>query len=143
MSDTIPGSDGNSSAIHVVAAVIVVDHRVLIAQRPDGSSHPLLWELPGGKLEPNESAAEALARELSEELGIRARIGAFLGESVHRYPGETVRLQAYWVRRFEGRPQAFHHRQLRWVAPDQLDEYRFTEADVPLVHELMRALSGT
>jgi mutator protein MutT len=129
--------------IHVVAAVILDNRRVLIAQRASESSNPLLWELPGGKVEPNESPRQALARELREELGIRARVGALLGECTHRYPHESIRLEAYWVSHIQGEPQALHHTQLAWVRPEHLGRYRFTGADVPLVHEVIKSLPGS
>ncbi len=142
MSDTPGGSSDHRTLIHVVAAIIVAEEHVLIAQRPQGSPHPLFWELPGGKVEPSESAQQALARELWEELGVRVKVGAFLGETVHRYCRESVRLEAYWVRHFQGRPRALHHRQVRWVAPERLGVYRFTEADVPLVRAATQELTG-
>ncbi len=61
--------------LQVVAAVIERDERILICQRRPGQSHALQWEFPGGKIEPGETPAQALARELEEELGVRGARG--------------------------------------------------------------------
>ncbi len=69
----------------VVAAVIQHGGRVLICQRRKGDTFGLKWEFPGGKVSPGESPAAALARELEEELGVRARIGPEIGRTRHKY----------------------------------------------------------
>ena len=66
----------NSNNMIVVAAVVQERGRILIAQRKSTRSHPGKWEFPGGKVEPDETPRAALRRELREELGIEAEIGA-------------------------------------------------------------------
>lgn len=73
-----------SNTVEVVAAVIVRDGRVLLTQRPAGKEHePLCWELPGGKVEGNESHHQALAREIGEELGVKPRVTHQTSEGPH------------------------------------------------------------
>src|SRR5579862_6343044 len=69
----------------VAAALILRNSKLLVCQRRRDDSHALEWEFPGGKVEPGESPAQALARELREELGIDATIGKELFRTSHRY----------------------------------------------------------
>src|SRR5277367_6038924 len=69
----------------VVAALILRDSKILVCQRRRDDSHALEWEFPGGKVESGESPAQALARELREELGVDATIGKELYRTRHRY----------------------------------------------------------
>ncbi len=88
----------------VAAALIVRDREVLIGQRRADQPMALLWEFPGGKIEPGESPQEALARELVEELGIRAEVGPAVTRIRHNYRGGgAVDLQFFAVRELCGR----------------------------------------
>src|SRR5262249_50299021 len=75
------------SRLRVVAAVVWRDGRLLMTQRPPGGRLGLLWEFPGGKIEPGETPERALARELQEELNVLARPGETLAIETHAYPG--------------------------------------------------------
>ena len=123
--------------IPVVAGIIAIEDRVLICQRKPTGRFPLKWEFPGGKIEASETAAEALSRELQEELGIRAEVGALIGQSVHSYrEGPTVSVAFFRVPSFQGTigKQDFHD--VRWVRWSELPEYDFLEADQELVRSL-------
>src|SRR5262249_36223232 len=90
----------------VVAALIVRGEEILCCQRSEYQALPLKWEFPGGKIEAGESAPDALARELDEELGVRARIGAKVAQLQHRYHnGNAVDLQFFVVEEYEGELQ--------------------------------------
>jgi len=120
--------------ITVTAAILFDDRgRVLVGQRPAGKRLGGLWEFPGGKLEPGETPEACLARELHEELGVTARIGVLLGESVHTYEFGTIRLVAYEAVCESGAPRPLDHQKLDWVAPGALADLDLTPADRPLL----------
>ncbi len=122
----------------VVAALIWRNCKVLIAQRSSYGPHPLEWEFPGGKAEEGETAEGALRRELLEELGIQATIGAPFACYEYSYPSKSpILLQFFLVAEFEGRPEnrgVFE--QLVWEEPQQLSTYNFLAGDLPLIQLL-------
>jgi 8-oxo-dGTP diphosphatase len=121
----------------VAAALIVRDREVLIGQRRVDQPMASLWEFPGGKIEPGESAKEALARELSEELGIRAEVGPAVTRIRHHYRrGGAVDLQFFAVREFTGEISNQIYQQIRWVKLEDLTEYEFLAADRGLIKDL-------
>src|SRR5512133_502339 len=94
------------SVLKVAAAVIEQNGMILVGQRRKFDSHPFKWEFPGGKVERGETPADALQRELTEELGIQASIGPEIVRYEHRYPRRTsILLIFYWVREFTGEPK--------------------------------------
>ncbi len=121
----------------VAAALILRDGEVLIGQRRPDQPMGSLWEFPGGKIEPGESAQEALARELSEELGIQAVIGPRVTRIRHNYRhGGAVDLQFFTVREFTGEIDNQIYQQVRWVRIEDLLEYEFLAADRGLIKDL-------
>ncbi len=121
----------------VAAALIVRDREVLIGQRRADQPMGLLWEFPGGKIEPGESPEEALVRELSEELGIRAEVGPAVTRIRHHYRrGGAVDLQFFVVREFRGEIDNQIYHQVRWVKLEDLTGYEFLAADRGLVKDL-------
>lgn len=120
-------------AIRVVAAFLVRDELLFAARRAAGRREGGLWELPGGKVELGEDDRHALARELSEELGIEVEVGAFVAEATHHYPHGSVTLVGYACRLLSGEPSLRDHDALRWLSPSQLDEVTWAPADLPLL----------
>ena len=124
----------------VVAGVIELSGRILICQRPPGKWHALKWEFPGGKAEPGEDPPQALARELDEELGIRAAIGREIARYEYRYPSrEPILLIFFRVDAFEGEAVSREFARIVWEVPERLPEYDFLEGDVEFVRGLAHA----
>ncbi len=116
-------------------ALIDVEGRVLLAQRPEGKSMAGLWEFPGGKVEVGETPEQALIRELEEELGINtwASCLAPLTFASHAYDDFHLLMPLFACRKWEGIPQSRENQALKWVRANELRNYPMPEADVPLV----------
>ncbi len=97
----------------------------------------LQWEFPGGKIEAGESPEQALARELDEELGIQAKVGARVTHIRHNYRhGGAVDLQFFAVHEFAGELQNRIFQQFQWVRLEDLPTYDFLAADRGLIQDL-------
>jgi len=119
----------------VACALVDVDGRVLICQRPRGKQLAGLWEFPGGKVEAGETPEACLIRELEEELGIevnQACLAPFVFAS-HAYEDFHLLMPLYLCRRWDGVVQAREHEALAWVKPNRLGDYPMPPADAPLV----------
>ena len=123
----------------VVAGALLCAGRLLVAQRQRPPELAGLWELPGGKVTTGESDADALVRELREELGAGVIVGARLGADVALPTGMTLR--AYRATLTEGSPQPHDHRALRWVTADELHDLPWVPADRAWLADLAAALS--
>jgi 8-oxo-dGTP diphosphatase len=123
-------------------ALVDVDGRVLIAQRPPDKAMAGLWEFPGGKVERGERPEDALIRELHEELGIVVKEACLapLTFASHAYPDFHLLMPLYVCRRWEGTVTAREHARLAWVRPNRLRDYPMPPADEPLVSHLMALL---
>jgi len=116
-------------------ALIDVDGRVLLAQRPAGKSMAGFWEFPGGKVDPGETPEAALVRELAEELGIDVGQSCLapLAFASHDYDSFHLLMPLYACRQWQGQPQPREGQQLAWVRPLRLADYPMPPADIPLV----------
>lgn len=125
---------------HVVCALLERGGRVLAAQRPAGKSQGLLWEFPGGKLEPGEAPEAALVREIREELRVEIVLGARLPDAVHDYGRFAITLTPFraTLRDAAAEPHAAEHAALRWCAPEELRGLDWAPADVPIVEAYLR-----
>lgn len=127
----------------VTAGVIERDGQLLICQRGRGEYFEYKWEFPGGKVKPEEEPAQALERELREELGIEATIGPELRRLRHQYPGrEEFELIFFRVERFRGEPVNRVFEKILWVRREELVNFDFLAADVAFVAELARGKSS-
>ena len=116
-------------------ALVDIDGRVLLAQRPEGKSMAGLWEFPGGKVEEGETPEAALIRELHEELGIdtRASCLAPLAFASHGYDDFHLLMPLYACRRWEGSMVPREGQKLAWARPNALRDYPMPPADEPLI----------
>ncbi len=121
----------------VVAAVIADDRgRFLLARRRPGSHLEGLWEFPGGAMEDGETPAQALARELVEELGVAIEVGEPLTFAWHRDEARDVLLLFYSARIVDGTPHGREGQEIRWVPRDELAALPVPPADEPLLRAL-------
>ena len=123
----------------VVAGALISGGTLLVAQRERPPELAGLWELPGGKVAAGERDADALVRELEEELGVEVTVGERLGCDV--VLNEQMTLRAYLVTQTGGSVQPRDHRALRWVTADELDALAWVPADRGWVLDLVAALS--
>ena len=116
-------------------ALIDVDGRVLLAQRPLGKSMAGLWEFPGGKVEAGETPEIALIRELGEELGINTWESCLapLTFASHSYEDFHLLMPLFACRKWDGIPQSREGQRLAWVPPQKMRDYPMPPADIPLI----------
>tara|TARA_R110002072_G_scaffold295735_1_gene466891 strand:- start:103 stop:501 length:399 start_codon:yes stop_codon:yes gene_type:complete len=116
-------------------ALIDVDGRVLLGQRPAGKSMAGLWEFPGGKVEDGETPEIALIRELQEELGINTWESCLapLSFASHSYDDFHLLMPLFACRKWKGTPQSRENQALKWVHVRDLRTYPMPAADLPLI----------
>ncbi|MEZ5504214.1 MAG: 8-oxo-dGTP diphosphatase MutT [Halioglobus sp.] len=120
--------------LHVAVGVILDRQRnVLITRRAQDAHQGGLWEFPGGKVEAGESLQVALARELREELGITVARTTALLEVRHDYGDKSVLLDVHVVWEFEGEARALEDQPMVWVSAQELVNYVFPAANMPIV----------
>jgi 8-oxo-dGTP diphosphatase len=125
----------------VVAALILrgdgATREIFICQRRAGQPMGLKWEFPGGKIEPDETSEQALARELDEELAINATIGPRITTIHHTYRnGGAIEIEFFLVREFQGEPVNRIFQQMLWSSLASLPDYDFLAADLNLIRDL-------
>lgn len=127
------------SRITRVAAAVVVrgDGRVLLAQRPPGKPYAGYWEFPGGKLEPGETPAHALARELAEELGLRVRRASPWLVQEFVYPHAHVELNFFRVFAWDGEPHGRDGQAFAWQTPGAFDVAPLLPANTRVLRALL------
>jgi 8-oxo-dGTP diphosphatase len=130
----------SEAGLIAVAAGILRDSlgRILIAQRPAGGHVGGFWEFPGGKLKPGELPAQALRRELNEELGVRVEAEVPFMTYRHEYPERSVELHVFLVERYSGEPRGVEGQPLRWVSVAELPAADLLPADRPIAAALSR-----
>ncbi len=123
--------------VRVVAAEIEQDGRYLITQRNPHAVLPLLWEFPGGKVEPGETDEEALIRELMEEIGVGVSVGQRAMHVSHEYDSYTLDLMVYRVSITTGEPSSLGVHAFKWVTPQEFSQHEFPGADQQTVDALL------
>jgi 8-oxo-dGTP diphosphatase len=126
----------------VAAALVDIDRRVLLAQRPKGKKLEGLWEFPGGKVDQGERPEDALIRELGEELGIAVKAACLapLTFASHSYDDFHLLMPLYICRKWEGFVQPLDGQTLKWVRPKDMRAYPMPPADEPLIPHVVDLL---
>ena len=126
------------TSIDALRAADRSDVRVLITLRSTTRVLGGLWELPGGKIEQDETVEQAVVRELREEVGITVEPIHELDAVEHDYDHAHIRLLPFVCRRVDGQPRAIDVDEVRWAALDELDRFHFPEASGPVLEALKR-----
>jgi 8-oxo-dGTP diphosphatase len=119
-------------SIVVVAAVVEENDAFLVTRRPDGVHLAGLWEFPGGKIDPAESHADALRREMREELDADVDVGQLVFETTHAYPDRTIALYFYRCA-LKQRPRPMLGQEMQWIKRSVLATLGFPPADEELI----------
>lgn len=124
--------------IQVSAAILVHDNMLLIAKRRPTARLPNLWDLPGGKVEPDETPEDCLKRELQEEFGVDVTVTEYVGTHSHTYDFGKVQLLVYRADWNRGDFYSKDHQEIRWAFPHELDQFKFAPADLGIIQRIMK-----
>jgi 8-oxo-dGTP diphosphatase len=130
--------DGGQETIVVTAAIIQRDGRYLVTRRQAGVHLAGVWEFPGGKCDAGESLSDCMVRELREELGIGATVGAEFFSTAHDYPDRRVELHFFECVTSDD-PAPLLGQEMRWVPREELASLEFPPADAELIARLTHA----
>lgn len=126
--------------IEVTCAIIEHKGKVLICQRSELMSLPLMWEFPGGKVERNESFENCLIREIKEELNIDISIVKRLNHVFHKYDNKSITLIPFICTLHSSEIKLNEHKDLIWINPLDLLNYNLAPADIPIAKEYINTL---
>lgn len=118
--------------VKVVAAIIRDGNKVFATQRGYGD-YKDGWEFPGGKVEPGETAQQALVREIKEELDTDIAVGDYLTTIEYDYPTFHLSMQCFWCRIVDGIPVLKEHEAARWLDVDHIDSVEWLPADLTII----------
>ena len=127
----------NPPTIRVVAAVVERSGRYLITQRRPSAVLPLMWEFPGGRVEAEETDAQALKREVRHRLGVDVVPGELISFVSHPYERYVVDLYLYECQLAGGEPTERNVNAFKWVSSAEFDQYPFTPADELSMNKLL------
>lgn len=129
--------------IEVAAAILLADSKVLIGKRMKGDSNAGKWEFPGGKIHNNETPENALKREIKEELGYTLETFSFFDQIQFDYPNYSVNIRFYLCE-IDSQIEVTldSHDELKWISPDEMDDYDFLEANRVVLEKLSNHLNA-
>ena len=145
MSET-PASTEPATIMVVAAALIAPDGRVCMHRRPAEKAHGGLWEFPGGKVEEGEGLRQALAREITEELGVIIDPAAFVPAGFADSPapagGRSIAILLYACTAWEGEVRCLEGGGVDWFAPSAIPALAMPPLDYPLAQSLLQLLAA-
>lgn len=126
--------------IHVAAAVIIKDSKILCVQRNENKYNYISkkWEFPGGKIEEDETIDETIVREIFEELNLKIQVNKFLLQVNHSYPDFNIVMDTFECEIIGGELSLNEHIDYRWLSSTEISQLDWAEADLPLIKELTR-----
>ena len=125
----------------VTAAVIIHNGKVLLTKRKADVPYPLLWEFPGGKIEPGEDPRDCMVREIREELAIEVAVTGIYEVIYYKYPERTVLVLAYRCQWLSGEIMNLDVEEHRWMFPRDIRNMELLPADLPLAEKICRELA--
>lgn len=126
--------------IQVVCAIILKGNKVLITQRSEKMTLPLKWEFPGGKIEKEENEAQALIREIKEELNIDIQPLKKISAHIHDYGTFQINLIAFMCEYVSGEIKLLEHKNFEFISLKEISSYDMAEADLPIIEKLKSEL---
>jgi len=135
--------EGQNKVIDVTCALIVDDdNRLFAAQRSRSMSLPLKWELPGGKIESNETSEQCLIREIKEELNIEIEIVKSLTPRSHVYPSISIKLIPFICKHIAKEIILKEHISFKWLNTNELLDLDWADADIPILKQYLNYLNA-
>jgi 8-oxo-dGTP diphosphatase len=132
-----------TNMINVTCALIIDDEdRIFAAQRSETMNLPFKWELPGGKIEPNETSEECLVREIKEELNIDIAIVGSLPSNIHHYANVSINLIPFVSKHTSGKIELKEHTNFKWLNTNELLDLDWAEADIPILVQYLNSLNA-
>ncbi len=125
--------------IRVCAAIIIHNDRILITQRSKDMKQPMSWEFPGGKIDGEETMEECIKREIKEELGIEIKVIKHFYTNFHRYDFGDIELISFLTSWESGEILLKEHANFLWVKKEDLTNFKFAPADIPIVERLIKS----
>ncbi|WP_231507410.1 MULTISPECIES: (deoxy)nucleoside triphosphate pyrophosphohydrolase [unclassified Flavobacterium] len=124
--------------INVTCAIILIENKILVAQRSDKMKLPLKWEFPGGKLEENETEINCVKREIKEEINIDIEVVKKLSSSIYDYGAFKINLIPFIAKYIHGEIRLAEHKDYKLLEKVELLSLDWAEADLPIVEEFLK-----
>ncbi|WP_243699504.1 (deoxy)nucleoside triphosphate pyrophosphohydrolase [Flavobacterium caseinilyticum] len=127
-----------SNIVNVTCAIILIENKILVAQRSDKMKLPLKWEFPGGKLEENETEIDCVKREIKEEINIDIEVIKKLSSSIYDYGVFKINLIPFIAKYIHGEIRLAEHKDYKLLEKVELLSLDWAEADLPIVEEFLK-----
>ena len=126
--------------IKVSCAIIISKQSILITKIVSKPGIPGKWEFPGGKIKENETASDAIIREIREELNLKVQVTGFLDPVHYSYSDKDIVLYPFYCSVLSGSVKLLVHQEYRWARVEELSETDFLEADKLLIEKIQKQI---